>query len=101
MLSESGIEIDVAENGAEAIRAAGGHTYDAVLMDCQMPEVNGFEPRPLSVPASLTPIEGLLSSPSRRERDLKTVSAAWQWGWTNVSPNRYARMCCSPWWVDS
>jgi CheY-like chemotaxis protein len=43
MLSESGCQIDIVANGAEAIRAARGHTYDAILMDCQMPELNGFE----------------------------------------------------------
>ena len=43
MLSESGCQIDVVGTGAEAIRAASLHTYDAILMDCQMPELNGFE----------------------------------------------------------
>lgn len=42
-LEELGCTVDVATNGAEAVaaHAAGGH--DLVLMDCQMPEVDGFE----------------------------------------------------------
>ena len=30
-------------DGAAAVRAIRSHAYDAVLMDCQMPEMNGFE----------------------------------------------------------
>jgi CheY-like chemotaxis protein len=43
MLKKWGIEADVAANGAEALDALLGVAYDLVLMDCQMPEMDGFE----------------------------------------------------------
>jgi PAS domain S-box-containing protein len=43
MLERLGYRADVAGNGAEAIEAIGHIRYDAVLMDCQMPEVDGYE----------------------------------------------------------
>jgi len=38
-----GFACDVAGNGLEALQAVGRRHYDAVLMDCQMPEMDGFE----------------------------------------------------------
>ena len=34
---------DVAGNGREALRAPRRSNYDLILMDCQMPEMDGFE----------------------------------------------------------
>ncbi|MBK9147840.1 MAG: response regulator [Flavobacteriales bacterium] len=38
-----GVHIDVASNGRIAVEKASTGTYDAILMDIQMPEMNGFE----------------------------------------------------------
>jgi CheY-like chemotaxis protein len=43
MLRKLGCTTDVASNGQEAIDALGQHRYDLVLMDCQMPIIDGFE----------------------------------------------------------
>ncbi len=43
MLEKMGHIVDVADNGIGALAALGRVKYDAVLMDCQMPEMDGFE----------------------------------------------------------
>ena len=42
MLMVLGCEADLAENGIAAVAAAKGKRYDLILMDCHMPEMNGF-----------------------------------------------------------
>ncbi|MGZ4279211.1 MAG: PAS domain S-box protein [Solirubrobacteraceae bacterium] len=43
MLERCGFEAQVAENGRQALEALSQRTYAAVLMDCQMPELDGYE----------------------------------------------------------
>ena len=43
MLGRSGIVPDIASNGIEAVEAVATDVYDLVLMDCQMPELDGFD----------------------------------------------------------
>jgi PAS domain S-box-containing protein len=42
MLEKLGCRVDVANNGKIALEAVQQHAYDIVLMDCQMPEMDGF-----------------------------------------------------------
>lgn len=42
MLEKMGIRVDVANNGLEAVRMCLQFRYDLVLMDCQMPEMDGY-----------------------------------------------------------
>ncbi len=43
MLEKLGFRADVAANGIEALEALRNIPYDLVLMDCRMPEMDGFE----------------------------------------------------------
>jgi PAS domain S-box-containing protein len=42
MLESFGLEVDVARDGREALALSGRRHYDLLLMDCQMPEMDGF-----------------------------------------------------------
>jgi len=42
MLKTMGCEFDIVPNGAEALRALENQHYDLVLMDCQMPVMDGY-----------------------------------------------------------
>jgi CheY-like chemotaxis protein len=43
MLEKRGFDVDVAANGRAAVDTLASEQYDLVLMDCQMPEMDGFE----------------------------------------------------------
>ncbi|MCG8470613.1 MAG: response regulator [Desulfobacterales bacterium] len=43
MLQGSGATIDTAENGIDAVEQAKAHHYDLVLMDIQMPQMDGYQ----------------------------------------------------------
>ena len=43
MLKKMGFRVDVVANGLEAVTANQNVPYDLILMDCQMPELDGFE----------------------------------------------------------
>ena len=43
ILERQGHKVEVAENGKEALKLLEARTFDVVLMDVQMPEMNGFE----------------------------------------------------------
>jgi PAS domain S-box-containing protein len=43
MLEHLGFEVDVVADGAAAVKSATEASYDAVLMDCQMPILDGYQ----------------------------------------------------------
>ena len=42
-LEQLGVKVDLAADGADAVRAAAANRYDAILMDIAMPGTDGFE----------------------------------------------------------
>jgi signal transduction histidine kinase/CheY-like chemotaxis protein len=43
MLRKLGVEFDVVDNGLDAVIAAAARRYDLILMDCQMPHMDGYD----------------------------------------------------------
>ena len=43
MLEQTGLRVDMVDNGREAVAAAEKGIYDLVFMDCQMPVMDGYE----------------------------------------------------------
>ncbi|MBJ6798986.1 response regulator [Geomonas propionica] len=43
MMTALGCQVDVAQNGTQAVSAVASKAYDLVFMDCQMPELDGYE----------------------------------------------------------
>ncbi len=43
ILQQAGVTVDIAENGVQALAALDARVYDAVLMDVQMPVMDGYE----------------------------------------------------------
>ncbi|WP_222429934.1 response regulator [Paenibacillus cremeus] len=43
ILKEAGMHVDVADNGEEAVKYVQGRSYDAIIMDLQMPRMDGYE----------------------------------------------------------
>jgi PAS domain S-box-containing protein len=78
LLKRLGYTAEAVGNGKEAIRALTARHYDLVLMDCQMPEIDGYEAtraiRRLEDGHHRTPIVALTAS-ARQEDRLRCLGA--------------------------
>jgi signal transduction histidine kinase/CheY-like chemotaxis protein len=67
MLERLGHRVEVAVNGKDALERAKAGTFDLVLMDCQMPEMDGFE--------ATARIRAALTSMGRRRMPILALTA--------------------------
>jgi CheY-like chemotaxis protein len=84
LLEKLGCRVDVACNGREAVEMSSKVSYSAILMDCQMPEMDGYEAtseirkresrRTTQTARQRTPIVALTAS--AMEEDVKKCLAA-------------------------
>ncbi|MDD5035566.1 MAG: EAL domain-containing protein [Methylococcaceae bacterium] len=80
MLRKLGCEVVLAKNGVEAVKAVAKQHFDLVLMDCQMPSMDGYQatriireqqanPRPASETAQHLPIIALTAHAMKGDRE--------------------------------
>ena len=73
MLEKLGLRVDTVANGAEAVTAVKSMPYDMVLMDMQMPEMDGLEAtkliRQLPGPLGRIPIVGVTANAFREDHE--------------------------------
>jgi len=73
LLAKFGCSVSLACNGAEAIRMAAGASFDLIYMDCQMPELDGYQAtEAIRSPDSAnarTPIVALTASVLQSDRE--------------------------------
>ena len=72
LLEQFGCTVDVAHHGQAGIEAAAAREYDLVLMDCQMPGVDGFE-----ATAEIRRREALASAGWRSPLTILALTADW------------------------
>jgi signal transduction histidine kinase/ActR/RegA family two-component response regulator len=73
MVARAGAHVDIAENGRIAVERHQACPYDMILMDCQMPELDGYEAtaliRALPGSASRVRIIGVTANAFAEDRD--------------------------------
>ncbi|GAC1550709.1 MAG: hypothetical protein NVS2B7_26780 [Herpetosiphon sp.] len=73
ILESRGYSVDVVANGLEAVTALETRSYSAVIMDCQMPEMDGYEASSLirraEVPGRHVPIIAMTANVLHGERE--------------------------------
>jgi signal transduction histidine kinase/CheY-like chemotaxis protein len=73
ILEQAGYDIQCAVNGREAVEAVGRHDFDLILMDMQMPKMDGLQAtrliRAMAPPAGATPIIAMTANAMRKDQD--------------------------------
>ncbi|MCS7065463.1 MAG: response regulator, partial [Fimbriimonadales bacterium] len=70
LLSKLQLEVEIATNGLEAVQKASANAYDLILMDCQMPEMDGYEAtRQLRARGVAIPIVALTANALEGDRE--------------------------------
>jgi PAS domain S-box-containing protein len=73
LLEKLGCQVEVAANGREGVERLAARSYDLVFMDCQMPEVDGYEAtrqvRASETPMAQVPIVAMTANAMRGDRE--------------------------------
>ncbi len=69
LVEKIGYEVDVVSDGSDAVAALGQRRYDAVLMDCHMPVMDGFEATRRIRKTSTVPVIAMTASARTGDRE--------------------------------
>lgn len=72
LLQGTNYQIDIVDNGIKALEAVKNNKYDLILMDCQMPEMDGYEATlqlKKQTPPFTTPIIAVTANAMKNEKD--------------------------------
>jgi CheY-like chemotaxis protein len=85
ILKKFGYEVEVADNGCEALTILSERSYGAILMDCQMPEMDGFEAtREIRRREAQLPVPGSQSPDEQAPAASQPPTDNWQSGTAHV-----------------
>ncbi len=101
LLGRLGYAVDLAENGREAVTAASSHRYALILMDMQMPQMDGLEAtrriRSLTGPNARVPIVALTAN--AMQSDQEACSAAGMNDFLSKPFDRDSLVTCLARWI--
>jgi CheY-like chemotaxis protein/HPt (histidine-containing phosphotransfer) domain-containing protein len=70
LLARLGVDAEIVGNGVDAVSAAGSRAFDLILMDCHMPELDGFDAtRAIRAGGSAIPIIALTADAMSGDRE--------------------------------